>query len=125
MWSTSRSVVCAVVCAITGSVIARVIAVRIVRLIVVLFGVRRPEPPPWYRARWIEELRLGPPHSRLQLCINLCALQRARVIDVDRLPLREYVDSGDARFAVAVPGLLDAAERQVHLGADRGGVHVE
>jgi len=54
----------------------------------------------------------------------LRALQLPRVIDVDRLPLGEDVERGLARLAVAVARALDAAERQVHLGADRARVDV-
>ena len=57
--------------------------------------------------------------------VDLRLLQLAREVDVDRLPLREDVEAGDARLAVAVARVLDAAEGQVHLGADRRGVDVE
>src|SRR5882724_10440279 len=56
--------------------------------------------------------------------IYLRALQTARVVDVDRLPLREDVESGLPRLAVTVAGVLRAAERQMHLGAGRAGVDV-
>ena len=56
--------------------------------------------------------------------VDLRALQRPGVVDVDRLPLREDVERGLPRLAVAVARLLRAAERQVHLGADRAGVDV-
>src|SRR3954447_11805237 len=58
------------------------------------------------------------------LIVDLRALQLAAVVDVDRLPLREHVERGLPRFAMAVAGLLHPAERQVHLGARRSGVDV-
>ena len=51
--------------------------------------------------------------------VDLRALELAGVVDVDRLPLGEDVERGLARLAVAVAGVLRAAERQVHLGAGR------
>src|SRR5262245_38395772 len=66
-------------------------------------------------------VRPPPPTS---LGVDLCALELARVVDVDRLPLGEDVERRLARLAVAVAGVLRAAERQVHLGADRAGVDV-
>src|SRR5215208_907972 len=56
--------------------------------------------------------------------VDLRLLQLPRVVDVDRLPLGEDVERGLARFAMAVPGVLRAAERQVHLGADRARIDV-
>src|SRR4029453_18787991 len=58
------------------------------------------------------------------LVVDLRALERAGVVDVDGLPLREHVQGGLAGLAVTVAGLLDAAEREVHLGADRARVDV-
>ena len=63
--------------------------------------------------------------SALSMRVDLRPLQLAREVDVDRLPLGEDVEAGDARLAVAVARVLHAAERQVDLGADRRGVHVE
>src|SRR5262249_44087395 len=56
--------------------------------------------------------------------VDLGALELARVVDVDRLPLRKDVERSLAGLAVAVAGVLRAAEREVHLGADRAGVDV-
>src|ERR1044072_8907319 len=56
--------------------------------------------------------------------VDLSLLQLARVVDVDRLPLAEDVERGLARLAVAVARVLRAAEREVHLGADRARVDV-
>src|SRR5581483_9753317 len=56
--------------------------------------------------------------------VDLCALQLARVVDVDRLPLGEDVKRRLAGLAVAVSGVLRPAEREMHLGADGAGVHV-
>src|SRR5438105_1294746 len=58
------------------------------------------------------------------LGVDLGALELAGVVDVDRLPLGEYVERRLARLAVAVARLLRAAEREVDLGADRAGVDV-
>ena len=56
--------------------------------------------------------------------VDLGLLELPRVVDVDRLPLGEDVERGLARLAVAVAGLLRAAEREMHLGADRARVDV-
>ena len=53
------------------------------------------------------------------LVVDLGPLQPAAEVDVDRLPLGERVERGVAGLAVAVAGLLPAAERQVRLGAGR------
>src|SRR5207253_8924151 len=57
-------------------------------------------------------------------CIDLRALELARVVDVDRLPLGEDVERRLTCLTVSVPRVLRAAKRQVHLGADRAGVDV-
>src|SRR5512147_2223846 len=57
------------------------------------------------------------------LTVDLGLLKLARIVDVDGLPFREGVDHGRTAFAVPVPGLLHAAERQLDLGADRRTVH--
>src|SRR5512132_3913678 len=62
--------------------------------------------------------------SAATLGVDLGLLELARVVDVDRLPLGEEVERGLARLAVPVAGVLDAAERQVHLGANRTRVDV-
>src|SRR5581483_8413615 len=62
--------------------------------------------------------------TRLFGRVDLRLLQPARVVDVDRLPLGEDVERRLPGLAVAVTGLLRAAERQVHLGADRARVDV-
>ena len=64
------------------------------------------------------------PQERVLLRVDLRALQLARVVDVDRLPLGEDVERRLAGLAVAVAGVLRAAEREVHLGADRARVDV-
>src|SRR4051812_28862427 len=56
--------------------------------------------------------------------VDLRALELARVIDVERLPLREDVERCLPRLALPVAGVLRAAERQMHLGARRAGVDV-
>ena len=63
-------------------------------------------------------------HRKTPRVVDLRALELARVVDVDRLPLGEDVERRLAGLAVAVAGRLDAAERQVHLGAGRAGVDV-
>src|SRR6266850_7897739 len=55
--------------------------------------------------------------------VDLGLLKAAAVVDVHRLPLGEGVDHGRAPLAVAVSGLLDAAERELHFRADRRAVH--
>ena len=55
------------------------------------------------------------PPGQLLLGVDLRALEATGVVDVDRLPLREDVEGGLARLAVAVARVLRAAERQVHL----------
>src|SRR2546422_11428056 len=56
--------------------------------------------------------------------VDLGLLQPSRVVDVDRLPLREDVQSRLPRLAVAVARVLRAAKRQMHLGAGRPRVDV-
>src|SRR5919201_5063042 len=56
--------------------------------------------------------------------VDLGPLQAAGVVDVERLPFGEDVERGLAGLAVAVAGVLRAAERQVDLGSDRAGVDV-
>src|SRR5438477_4308603 len=65
-----------------------------------------------------------PRPSKGLLDVDLRALELARVVDVDRLPLGEDVERRLAGLTVAVARVLRAAEGQVHLGADRPGVHV-
>ncbi len=55
--------------------------------------------------------------------VDLGALQLVGVVDVDRFPGGEEVD-GAVAFAVAVAGVLDAAEGQMDFGADGGRVDV-
>ena len=59
------------------------------------------------------------------IVIDLRALELVGIIDVHRLPLGEEIDRGDGRFAVAVAGLLRAAEGQVGLCANRRRVYVD
>ena len=73
-----------------------------------------------YAARGVVRPRPRP-HSAVSICAR-CSLPG--VVDVDRLPLGEDVERRLARLAVAVAGLLGAAEREVHLGAGRAGVDV-
>src|SRR4029453_11175217 len=63
--------------------------------------------------------------STPSLVVNLRPLEPAAEVDVDRLPLGERVERSVARLAVAVPGLLPAAEREVGLGSGRAGVDVD
>ncbi len=57
--------------------------------------------------------------------VDLGALQAAAVVDVDRLPLGELVEHVAAGLAVAVAGVLGAAEGQLDLGADGRRVDVD
>src|SRR4029078_5386333 len=58
----------------------------------------------------------------LRLVVDLGPLQPAAEVDVDRLPLGVRVERDVACLAVAVAGLLPAAERQVDLGTRRARV---
>src|SRR3954452_16664808 len=62
--------------------------------------------------------------GRLRGDVDLGPLKPAGVVDVDRLPLGEDVEGGLARLAMAVPGVLRAAEREIPLVARRPGVDV-
>src|SRR5262249_60596210 len=55
----------------------------------------------------------SPPRKRIS--IHLGRAPRARVIDVDRLPLRVELDGGLAHLALADAGRLGAAEWHVSL----------
>src|ERR1035437_6112069 len=55
------------------------------------------------------------PRAPLGEVVDLGALELARVVDVDRLPLGEDVQRGLPGFAVPVAGVLRAAEREVDL----------
>ena len=57
--------------------------------------------------------------GHVRLVVDLGALEAAAEVDVDRLPLGVRVERGVAGLAVAVAGLLPAAEREVRLGAGR------
>src|SRR5689334_13522956 len=59
------------------------------------------------------------------LVVDLCPLEPATEVDVDRLPLGVRVEGGVAGLPVAVPGVLPAAEGQMRLGAGRAGVDVD
>ena len=56
--------------------------------------------------------------------VDLRALQLARVVDIDALPLAEEVERGLTHLAMAIAGGLGAAERQVRLRPDRAVVDV-
>src|SRR5579862_8484558 len=45
--------------------------------------------------------------------VDLGALQAIGIIDVERLPLGVEIESGHARFTMAVAGILDSAEWQM------------
>src|SRR3954468_10339599 len=59
------------------------------------------------------------------LYVDLRSLQLPAEVDVDRLPFREHIERGGAGLAVAVAGVLGAAEWQMHLSANRRRVDVE
>src|SRR6188508_2650899 len=67
----------------------------------------------------------GAGRGAASLVVNLGPLQPSAEVHVDRLPLGERVESGVAGLAVAVAGLLPAAEWQVRLGASGPGVDVD
>src|SRR5271155_1528518 len=54
---------------------------------------------------------------RVLIVVDLRSLQLVGIVDVNSLPFGEEIDGGDRRFAVAVPGLLGAAKRQMRFGA--------
>ncbi len=62
--------------------------------------------------------------NELIFAINLGLLQLVRIVDVNRFPLRVEVDGANPALAVAVASRFGTAERQMHLGADGGGVDV-
>src|SRR6185295_15343011 len=89
----------------------------------------RPVSPAGYRI-------LGPRWSRSSLSdlgevvvgslvVDLSALEAPGEVDVDRLPLRVRVEGDVPGLAVAVAGLLPAAEREVDLGAGHARVDVD
>src|SRR5580765_5641721 len=61
----------------------------------------------------------------LVLVVDLRSLEATAEVDVDRFPLGERVERRMAGLAVAVAGLLPAAEREVRLGPGRPGVDVD
>src|SRR5437868_2576608 len=50
--------------------------------------------------------------------VNLCALQLATEVDVNRLPFREDVQHLRSCFTMPVASRFSAAERKVHFSAD-------
>ena len=81
------------------------------------------------RARWGEivfhfENRRGRADDSLFPGVDLRPLQLVGVIDVDGFPGGVEVERAGAAFAMAVAGLLDAAEGQMDFGADGGRVDV-
>src|SRR5882762_1915947 len=74
-----------------------------------------PSNPPWSTGSIISEL----------IVIYLCALELVGIVDVDGLPLGEKVDGGNGGFAMAVAGLLRAAEGQVCFSADCRSVYID
>src|SRR6266851_9476251 len=74
-----------------------------------------PSNPPWSTGSITSEL----------IVIDLSALELVRIVDVDGLPFGEEIDGGNGGFAVAVAGLLRAAEGQVCFRANRRGVDVD
>src|SRR4029450_451347 len=80
-----------------------------------------PGPPPARTRRACAAVRSRLRGGGLLGSVDLGALRVAGIVDVDRLPLREHVERGLARLAVAVAGVLRATEREVNLGADRAG----
>src|SRR2546421_6339802 len=63
--------------------------------------------------------------ERLVGGVDLGLLEPPRVVDVDRLPLRELVERAGAGLTVAVAGVFDAAEGRLDLGADGRRVYVD
>src|SRR5229473_7308655 len=74
-----------------------------------------PSNPPWPVGSITSEL----------IVIDLGALELVGIVDVDGLPLGEKVDGSNGGFAVAVAGLLGAAERQVCFSADCRSVYID
>src|SRR5262245_40556295 len=65
-----------------------------------------------------------PPTNYSGSGVDLRLLERSGVVDVDALPFGEHLERLHACLAVAVAGVLGAAEREVGLRADGGSVHV-
>src|SRR5690554_2052380 len=61
----------------------------------------------------------------LLVVVDLGALELAREVDVDRLPLGVEIDRGGAGLAVPVAGALGTTEGEVNLCPCRAGVDVE
>src|SRR2546427_9907126 len=61
----------------------------------------------------------------VSIVVDLGALELVGIVDVNRLPFGEEIDSGNGRFAMAVAGLLGASEGQVGFRADRWRIHVD
>src|SRR5258708_31247445 len=57
--------------------------------------------------------------------VNVGPVQTVRVVNVNGFPLREKINRGDGRLAVAIAGLLGAAKWEMRFGADGGGVDVD
>src|SRR5438105_11298807 len=93
--------------------------------------MRSGRPPAGKAYRGVRRARRRPPRTRIAtriaalLRVDLGLLQLARKVHVDRLPLREHIDPGDPRLAVAVPRVLHAPERKMDFRPDRRRVDVE
>src|SRR5882724_9442426 len=56
--------------------------------------------------------------------VDLCLLQLAGVVDVDRFPLAKYVVHGCAGLSMAVAGVFHAAEGKMDFSTDRRPVDI-
>src|SRR5258708_38301374 len=74
-----------------------------------------PSTPPWSTSSIISEL----------IVIYLRALEVVGIVDIDGLPFGEEIDGSNGGFAMAVAGLLCAAERQVCFSADCRSVYID
>src|SRR6266849_955312 len=74
-----------------------------------------PSNPPWPIGSITSEL----------IVVDLGALELVGIVDVDGLPLGEKVDGSNGGFAVAVAGLLCAAEGQVCFRPDCRSVYID
>src|SRR2546428_11385326 len=94
-------------------------------------GVSVSFPRCWDKKRRGQDLSCpsNPPWSiasvpSVSIVVDLGALELVGIVDVDGLPLGKEIDGRNGGFAVAVAGLLRAAEGEVSLCADRRGVHI-
>ena len=60
----------------------------------------------------------------VNLCVDLCLLQFAAVVDIDCLPFREYIEDGFSRLPMTITRVLYSTEREMYFRADRRTINV-